>query len=100
MHVSLLSLHAELPTQAKDAGAMQKFMDDVVTMQGLDAKAVGECIASGRQRNGISRDIEQGRELQLTGTPSIYINGKLVKNPTVGSIQRILQTLSAQSYAQ
>jgi protein-disulfide isomerase/uncharacterized membrane protein len=91
---------SQLPTHAKDAGAMQKFMDDVVTMQGLDAKAVSECIASGRQRNGISRDIEQGRELQLTGTPSIYINGKLVENPTVGSIQRILQTLSAQSYAQ
>ena len=43
---------------------------------GLDGAAFEECLNSGKYKAAIQKDIEQGRSLGVTGTPSFFINGR------------------------
>jgi protein-disulfide isomerase len=78
---------------AKSGAGVQKAMNDITKVSGLDDKAVSECIASGRHLKGITRDIEHGKALKIEGTPSIFINGKRVETPTAKTISTILESL-------
>jgi protein-disulfide isomerase len=44
----------------------------------LDAKAFNECIDSGRQASAIQADIQEGAKAGVTGTPAMFINGRLL----------------------
>lgn len=43
---------------------------------GLDVAAFTACLASGRHRAGIQKDVEDAERLGLTGTPGFFINGR------------------------
>jgi protein-disulfide isomerase len=45
---------------------------------GMDVVAFQQCIATGRHRPDIDRDIEEASSLGITGTPGFFINGRLV----------------------
>jgi len=45
---------------------------------GLDAGKFEECLESGRTRAAIEADVAEGNRLGLTGTPSFFINGRLL----------------------
>jgi protein-disulfide isomerase len=44
----------------------------------MDAVAFQQCIAIGKHRSGIDRDIEQAAKLGINGTPGFFINGRLI----------------------
>jgi protein-disulfide isomerase len=44
----------------------------------MDAAAFQQCIAIGKHRSGIDRDIEEGTQFGVSGTPGFFINGRLI----------------------
>ena len=53
---------------------------DLATKVGLDVAAFEPCVISDEAAAGIKKDVEQGSALQIEGTPSIYINGRLFRD--------------------
>ena len=45
---------------------------------GLDAKAFNECLDSGRYYDAVLADLYDGDALGVTGTPAMFVNGRLV----------------------
>ena len=43
---------------------------------GLDVPAFEQCVASGKHRAAVQRDVEEGQRLGVTGTPTFFINGR------------------------
>jgi len=43
---------------------------------GLDVPAFEQCVASGKYRAAVQKDVEEGQRLGVTGTPSFFINGR------------------------
>ncbi|MFM8313269.1 MAG: thioredoxin domain-containing protein [Deltaproteobacteria bacterium] len=54
-------------------------------------EAISECLSDNRTLKKITEDIEQGTQLKVKATPSIYINGKLITIPvTVESLEKLI----------
>jgi protein-disulfide isomerase len=51
------------------------------TALGLDAEAFNQCLDSGKHASELQRDVEQGADYGVTGTPAFFINGR----PLVGA---------------
>jgi protein-disulfide isomerase len=49
---------------------------------GLDTRTFDACLASGRQRERINADIQGGRALGVSSTPTLFVNGR----PVMGTI--------------
>lgn len=60
---------------------------------GLDDTAVLECMASGRYREKIIRDVKAGSAAELQGTPSVWVNGKLVSLPSQALFETIFNSI-------
>jgi protein-disulfide isomerase len=45
---------------------------------GLDKQAFSECLASGRSADAVDEDVRQGSLAGVSGTPALFINGRLV----------------------
>jgi len=45
---------------------------------GLDEGAFQDCVAEGRYRQAVERDLADGRSAGVSGTPSFFINGRLL----------------------
>ena len=59
----------------------------------LDEDAVVECMRTDRYRERILRDISDGDRAQLQGTPSVWINGRAVNNPTPDALRAIFDSI-------
>ncbi|HSC89749.1 MAG TPA: DsbA family protein, partial [Polyangiaceae bacterium] len=53
-----------------------QFIGQTVKKLGLDAAAFDRDVRSDAVADVVARDKKQGREVQLKGTPSIFINGR------------------------
>jgi protein-disulfide isomerase len=51
-----------------------RYAEDV----GLDPKEFAGCLDGGRGKPGVERDLREGTLLGITGTPTFYINGKML----------------------
>lgn len=60
---------------------------------GIDERSAGECMDSGRYRDVILRDIKAGSDAGLQGTPSVWVNGKLVTQPGHETFTRIFDMI-------
>jgi protein-disulfide isomerase/uncharacterized membrane protein len=60
---------------------------------GIDERAAGECMDSGRYRDVILKDIKAGSDAGLQGTPSVWVNGKLVTQPGYETFTRIFDMI-------
>jgi protein-disulfide isomerase len=53
--------------------------DDVLrlaTSAGLDSDAMRQCLDSSAAKDQLTRDIQEGKRLEVNATPTVYINGK------------------------
>ena len=50
-----------------------------------------ESLSSGENLELIQRDIEEGKRINVTGTPSIFLNGKRVDNRNWSRLPQLLQ---------
>ncbi len=57
----------------------------------VDIDAVEACVRAGDGRREVERDVAMARELNLTGTPSVLVNGELVSNPTYEAVRRAVE---------
>lgn len=60
---------------------------------GIDEVAARECVDSGRYKDVILKDIKAGSAAGLQGTPSVWVNGKLVTRPGYETFTRIFDTI-------
>lgn len=60
---------------------------------GVNGDAMRECMSSGRYREVISRDIKAGAAAELFGTPSVWVNGKLVSQPSQRTFEAIFNSI-------
>jgi protein-disulfide isomerase/uncharacterized membrane protein len=60
---------------------------------GIDEVSARECMDSGRYRDVILKDIKAGSDAGLQGTPSVWVNGKLVTQPGYETFTRIFDTI-------
>jgi protein-disulfide isomerase len=65
-------LYANAPKA--DAADLKSYATEV----GLDVQAFEKCVASGKFRDVVQKDVEEGTRLGVTGTPSFFINGRLL----------------------
>jgi protein-disulfide isomerase len=45
---------------------------------GLDVATFKECVASGKHRAAVQKDVEEAKRLDVTGTPTFFINGRML----------------------
>jgi protein-disulfide isomerase len=65
-------LYANAPKA--DAADLKSYAKEV----GLDVPAFEKCVASGKFRDVVQKDVDEGTRLGVTGTPSFFINGRLL----------------------
>ena len=44
----------------------------------LDLKSFGQCLDSGKHRAAVEADVQEGARLGVTGTPTFFINGRIL----------------------
>lgn len=60
---------------------------------GLDPGVFGKCLRSGKYRTAVEADVEEGRRLGVTGTPTFFINGRsLVGAQPLPAFQGIIES--------
>lgn len=75
----------ELSTQA---------LTDVASQQlSLDKEGIVECMQSQRYLKKIQQDIAAGNAAGLMGTPSIWVNGKYVAQPSPSNLEKIFSVV-------
>jgi protein-disulfide isomerase len=59
----------------------------------LDSATFAKCLDSGKEGAAVSRDVEDGTRLGVTGTPTFFINGReLVGNLPLTAFQKIIDS--------
>ncbi|WP_456409419.1 DsbA family protein [Oceanithermus sp.] len=61
------------------AGALPPYFKDYARQLGLNAERFGACLDGGSKRAWVLEDQALATKLGLTGTPSFFVNGKLVE---------------------
>lgn len=57
----------------------------------LDGDQLRSCVTSEEAADALAADIAATNQLQLTGTPSVAVNGTIVSNPTLANIRQAIQ---------
>jgi len=70
MHALIFRNQSELDQPSLERYAQQA---------GLDVSAFKESLASGRPEAAVAQDIEQARSLSIQGTPTFFVNGRIVQ---------------------
>lgn len=62
---------------------------------GLDMAAFNACFEDNRYEADIEADLEKGRSLQVSGTPSVFVNGRILTPGFVPTFEQISQAVDA-----
>jgi protein-disulfide isomerase/uncharacterized membrane protein len=84
-------IEGQLPTE----NVRNLLSSRAASLFGLDKQALQECVQSERYALSIQRDIETADLLGLSGTPTVWINGKQVVMPSAEAIEGIIQYILA-----
>jgi protein-disulfide isomerase len=84
------SVTALLPTNAKSVQeamaqarpAISKKLADLAAQVGVNPAQVASCISEPSTDEQIKKSIDLGNELDITGTPTVFINGRRIQNVT------------------
>ena len=63
--------------QLEDTAAQTKFGEYASTL-GLDGNSFTECLSSGKMKDKVNKDFEDGNTAGVQGTPATFVNGMLV----------------------
>lgn len=70
---------------------LKKKMTDGIKELSLDEKSVEVCMDKDTTRSKIASDIQEGDTLGLTGTPTLFINGRIVRDISAESLTSIFE---------
>ena len=97
---------AEAAMCANDQGRFWDYHDSLFENQGmldidalkqraiqldLDTAAFGACLDSGRSAGAVQADVDAGRALGVTGTPTLFINGRRLSSAQPREIQAVIE---------
>jgi len=63
----------------EDIGVIKKKIEQVLSEKGFDVKAFQMALEKGMGKNKVTEDITIGKKIPIMGTPSIIVNGNLIK---------------------
>lgn len=63
---------------------------------GLDMGQFEPCFEANRYRSQIEADLAEGRQLGVTGTPSVFVNGEQIAPGFIPSYEQILEAVQAE----
>ena len=81
-HSQLFANHADLSTRK---------LDEIAESFGLDMTRYKKDLLSPDVLSIIVRDIREGQKLGLSGTPTIFLNGKQVKDRTFSAMDKLIE---------
>jgi protein-disulfide isomerase len=58
---------------------------------GLNTSAFNTCLDSGRQADPIQKDKDDARKAGVSGTPTLFINGRLVTGRSYAEIREVIE---------
>jgi protein-disulfide isomerase len=68
-----------MPAGGVDESAVSERMNRYVTMAGGDSTKIAACVANPDTAARVHKSSELGSELRVTGTPSLFVNGRMVQ---------------------
>ena len=66
-------------------------IQDIAKELGLDMKKFNEDMQSPAIKSLIERDMDNGRQVGVRGTPTIFINGKTLRNRSISGIYQVIE---------
>jgi len=88
MHDQLFSNHSWAQTGRDPSGLFRRLAEAA----GLDLGKYDECMQSGRYAGRIQASLEEGERVHVNGTPTFYINGRMVPNvPNSDGFKELVQ---------
>lgn len=79
-----------------DVDSLKKYARDLK----LDGAAFDKCLDSGMMAARVKKDLDEAQSLGLQGTPSFFVNGRAVSNPTYEMLKQVIEEeLSAATMA-
>ena len=80
-------------TGALDDQSLKRFAKDL----GLDTAGFDACLDGGKHAERVRRDVRQGQELGVSGTPAFFINGRFLSGARPAAhFQEIIDDLLEQ----
>ena len=76
-------MHDWLYTQAVQGRTSQTEMIQAGANLGLDVSQLTDCVESGRHGETVRFDLQRGMDLGIRGTPTFFVNGRRVHNPSL-----------------
>jgi protein-disulfide isomerase len=75
-------------------------LSDVARDLGFNLTAFDQCMASGKYRTSVQKDVNEGQRLGVTGTPTFFVNGRVLTGalPIAGFTRMIDDELSRISH--
>ncbi len=58
---------------------------------GLDRAALEQCVSGNETAGAVDADVQLARRLGVTGTPSVFVDGRLVANATLGNVRAAIE---------
>ncbi len=58
---------------------------------GIDGGLLRDCVAGSAASDAVAADVAAGTSFNLTGTPSVVVNGRVVTNPTLANIRTAIR---------
>lgn len=93
----------QLFTNRKDwenAADARKIFEDYAQKIGLDVATFQTDVAGLRAKTRVDADLERGRKLNISGTPTIFINGRQVEQLEVSAMRQIIDAELQKANAQ
>ncbi|MBN1903552.1 MAG: thioredoxin domain-containing protein [Deltaproteobacteria bacterium] len=66
---------------------------DIASDLGLDPNEFEKKMNSSEIQNRVNRDIEDARKAGVNGTPTLFINGRLIRDRSIIGIQNVIDSL-------
>jgi protein-disulfide isomerase len=69
----------------------QKKIDEIVKTLNLDKSAFDKAVKDPAIQSRIRKDVQDGRKAGVRGTPSVFLNGKIVKDKSLQGFLKSIQ---------
>ena len=77
--------------QNQDSLSEAKYME-IAQSLGLDLKQFSLDMMRPSMRNKVEQDISEAKKAGITGTPTIFVNGRLLKKRELGAISKLIDS--------
>lgn len=93
-------LYGRQPTWSPSRGAPTEEFIDYAELVGIDRGAFEECLRSDEHAEEVTRNLRLGESLGVTGTPTLMINGQMVRVRDYNELEELVLEAAGQSPAE